>query len=138
MKSFKQVGYSIQPVGCLMYTLFSMWMCDTLFSTVRSPHLILHALLAAGEVACRCTTPDCQSEAKDTCQAQNMCYVQYMQYDTETPLVVRGCIDERTPLLCENRRPQGYRGYWPVLHCCKEERLQCRRDTDYTHLDARH
>ena len=32
--------------------------------------------------------------------------------------VTRGCIDEDTPLLCENKRPSTYRGAWPVLHCC--------------------
>ncbi len=40
--------------------------------------------------------------------------------------IVRGCIDERTPLLCENRKPQVYTGPWPVLHCCKQE--WCNKD----------
>jgi len=44
----------------------------------------------------------------------------------ETSPIVRGCIDERTPLLCENRRPQAYTGSWPVLLCCKEE--WCNKD----------
>ena len=61
-----------------------------------------------------------------------MCYVQYMPVDgtsgsgPETSSIVRGCIDERTPLLCENRRPQAYTGSWPVLLCCKEE--WCNKD----------
>ena len=25
------------------------------------------------------------------------------------------------PLLCENRRPEGYTGAWPVLHCCQHD-----------------
>jgi hypothetical protein len=34
--------------------------------------------------------------------------------------IVRGCIDDSTPLLCENRRPLTYTGTWPVLLCCRE------------------
>ena len=44
--------------------------------------------------------------------------------------IVRGCIDDRTPLLCENRRPLTYNGPWPVLLCCKEN--WCNRDVQPT------
>jgi len=40
--------------------------------------------------------------------------------------VTRGCIDDETPLLCENKRPSTYRGAWPVLHCCSDD--WCNRD----------
>ncbi len=40
--------------------------------------------------------------------------------------IIRGCIDDRTPLLCENRKPRVYNGPWPVLHCCKEK--WCNKD----------
>ena len=69
-----------------------------------------------------CTTADCQHEQRNTCQATNLCYVQFMPpgIDTDRLPVIRGCIDELTPLLCENRPPKSYTGSWPVLHCCRE------------------
>ena len=40
--------------------------------------------------------------------------------------VVRGCIDGKTPLLCENQRPGVYSGPWPILYCC--DRDLCNKD----------
>lgn len=93
----------------------------------------------AGVIECVCTTADCQLEHRTMCEANHMCYVQYMSpSDHPGPVhVVRGCIDERTPLLCENRRPQAYTGSWPVLHCCRDS--YCNKDvlpTDPTWLSA--
>ncbi len=77
---------------------------------------------------CVCSTADCLKDDKLTCSATQFCYVQVMSgkkggFERE---VIRGCIDDRTPLLCENRRPQAYTGSWPVLHCCKGE--YCNKD----------
>ena len=88
---------------------------------------------------CMCTTHDCKRDNEISCQAQSMCYVQYfpeyLNPSAETgdsaddgaswgagiSSVIRGCIDDRTPLLCENRRPHSYTGTWPVLLCCNNE-----------------
>ena len=73
---------------------------------------------------CRCTTKDCLSDGKRTCEASTFCYVQYTprgpDQGHDATQLVRGCMDDRTPILCENRRPQIYTGSWPVLHCCQE------------------
>lgn len=41
-------------------------------------------------------------------------------------IVERGCIDRKTPLLCENQRPNKKKiaklmAGWPVLHCCRDK-----------------
>ncbi|XP_013409175.1 uncharacterized protein LOC106172815 [Lingula anatina] len=72
-------------------------------------------------IQCECTTADCSREQKTTCLAEHSCYVQHLPVDKDdgpTPPILRGCINDPTPLLCENRRPLGYKGPWPVLHCC--------------------
>lgn len=83
-----------------------------------------------GAVQCICSTAECRERNELSCQASSRCYVQYtpQQMDEEagTPQVVRGCIDENTPLLCENRRPDSYSGPWPVLHCCGQS--YCNKD----------
>ena len=101
--------------------------------------LSISYLSGTGPVECVCTTAECRYEQRTTCEAAHVCYVQYMSpvSPQEEVLVVRGCIDDRTPLLCENRRPQAYTGSWPVLHCCRE-RL-CNKDilpTDPTWLSS--
>lgn len=96
--------------------------------------LLLHSALLASfsqaDLQCRCTTSECQAEGKDTCQAQYFCYVQYMAVSSEVrpdiPVLTRGCIDRKTPLMCENRRPHTVSGPWPVLLCCKED--HCNED----------
>lgn len=104
------------------------WIHTTLFLIQGS----LLFSLCKGTIECICTTLECKRDLKSSCQANHMCYVQYMPVDgtsgsgPEASPIVRGCIDERTPLLCENRRPQAYTGSWPVLLCCKEE--WCNKD----------
>ena len=87
-----------------------------------------------------CTTHDCKRDNENSCLSQSMCYVQYFPefldpseekdgdgdgadspaWQSGISSVVRGCIDDRTPLLCENRRPHSYTGTWPVLLCCHD------------------
>lgn len=98
---------------------------DTFFlSTAASLHLL------TGKVECACTTSECARDGTTACRADNFCYVQIippvsasassgtMTATSHGGDVSRGCIDEDTPLLCENKRPSTYRGVWPVLLCC--------------------
>lgn len=81
---------------------------------------------ARGKVTCDCTTLDCQVERKRTCEAEYYCYVENMN-----SVVTRGCINDKTPLLCENRVPaklaSGDFPEWPFLFCCRDEDF-CNRD----------
>lgn len=74
---------------------------------------------------CECTTKDCKVQRMVTCNAKFACYVQMHATGDGMLLgpVVRGCIDLKTPILCENRRPQqiSIKTSWPVLHCCKKD-----------------
>lgn len=83
-----------------------------------------------GKIECICNTDDCRKDHKSTCMAESWCYVEYMSTSGDKrdsgSATFRGCIDEKSPLLCDNRRPKQYTGSWPVLHCCKEE--WCNRD----------
>lgn len=94
---------------------------------------------------CECTTLDCMAERRRTCEAEYFCYVENLSSD-----VTRGCINDKTPLLCENRKPAKLAtgDYpWPFLFCCKDEDF-CNRDiipvkpTDQTAVaksaDAKH
>jgi len=84
----------------------------------------------SGKLQCTCTTPECEHDGTSTCQADNFCYVQIIPPVSASVSsasnarslgeVTRGCIDDDTPLLCENKRPSTYRGAWPVLHCCSD------------------
>lgn len=84
-------------------------------------------ILTTDVINCLCTTEDCYREGRVTCQARSFCYVQLtpisglVQATKGIPRVIRGCVDTRTPLLCENRRPTTHEGLWPVLHCCRED-----------------
>ncbi|KAI0234657.1 hypothetical protein LSAT2_015031 [Lamellibrachia satsuma] len=81
-----------------------------------------------GKLQCICTTSECYRDNVATCTADHMCYVQYMPSMRDNPeTIVRGCINDRTPLLCENRRPKSYDGAWPILYCCLHQ--WCNRDT---------
>jgi len=86
---------------------------------------------AAGKLQCVCTTPECHRDGTAACRADNFCYVQVIPPVSASGSgalddVTRGCIDDDTPLLCENQRPSTYRGAWPVLHCCTDD--WCNRD----------
>lgn len=81
---------------------------------------ILFSLITGLE--CECTTYECLSEGKQTCTASHACYSQM------TNIVERGCIDRKTPLLCENQRPKKKKmsklvAGWPILHCCRDRDL---------------
>ena len=91
----------------------------------------LHALTnivlyVSGKITCECTTLDCEAEGKHTCDADYFCYV-----ETMGPDVTRGCINHKSPLLCENRKPAKLSSHadenWPLLFCCKDEDF-CNRD----------
>ncbi|XP_052095561.1 uncharacterized protein LOC127730965 [Mytilus californianus] len=82
-------------------------------------HSILFSLITGLE--CECTTYECLSERRRICTASHSCYSQ-MTND----IVERGCIDRKTPLLCENQRPNKKKiaklmAGWPVLHCCRDK-----------------
>ncbi|XP_022099063.1 uncharacterized protein LOC110983807 [Acanthaster planci] len=80
-----------------------------------------------GQLICACTTAACNDTGSVTCHAVTSCYTQYLdQRDGSSP-ITRGCIDEKTPLLCENRRPFVPVTPWPHLRCCKES--MCNADT---------
>jgi len=95
--------------------------------------LFSRLLFVAGKLQCVCTTPECDREGTSACRADNFCYVQVIPpVSASVPAVAstsarrsgavtRGCIDDDTPLLCENKRPSTYRGAWPVLHCCSHD-----------------
>lgn len=76
--------------------------------------------IVRGAITCECTTEECRSEGKTQCVAAHFCYSEF--FNTLT----RGCIDEGSSLLCENRKPKGI-GYWPSLYCCKDKNF-CNRD----------
>ena len=76
-------------------------------------------------ILCECTTEECRDEGKDTCYAAHVCYSQYLR-DTLT----RGCIDDRSSLLCENQRPKGVDN-WPSLYCCSDRNF-CNKDVTPT------
>lgn len=79
-----------------------------------------------GGLTCECTTLDCQAERRRSCEAEYFCYVENM-----SSVVTRGCINDKTPLLCENRKPAklatGDYPEWPFLYCCNDEDY-CNRD----------
>ncbi|CAH1790218.1 unnamed protein product [Owenia fusiformis] len=86
--------------------------------------------LTTATIDCVCSTDDCRHDNQSMCMAEYMCYVQYtpnLEDHGSTPKepVMRGCINTRTPLLCENRRPR-HDGPWPVLLCCSDD--LCNRD----------
>ena len=82
--------------------------------------------LLSGKVLCDCDTLDCQAERRLTCEAEYFCYVENISNE-----VTRGCINDKTPILCENRKPaklaSGGFKVWPQLHCCNNEDF-CNRD----------
>ena len=69
---------------------------------------------------CECSTIDCQIERRKSCEADYFCYVENIN-----SVLTRGCINDKTPLLCENRKPSklpsGDYEEWPFLFCCKDE-----------------
>ncbi|GAB6023613.1 hypothetical protein CHUAL_008383 [Chamberlinius hualienensis] len=70
-------------------------------------------------ITCACSTHDCQLVRNvSTCTTNSLCFTQFLDRQDGSGTIIRGCIDTRTPLLCENKRPAvpGYK--WPVLLCC--------------------
>lgn len=92
-------------------SLCGLWLCA----------LLKCAVLAYGrEITCACTTQHCREQGTSRCNTTSMCYTQYLQSrDPNTDPITRGCINSRTPLLCENRRPAVHSAArWPQLICC--------------------
>lgn len=87
---------------------------------------ITSLFISGGGLTCACTTLDCEAERRETCEAEFFCYV-----ETLDSVVTRGCINNKTPLLCENRKPSklatGHYPNWPHLICCKDKPL-CNQD----------
>ncbi|XP_041366066.1 uncharacterized protein LOC121381050 [Gigantopelta aegis] len=85
-------------------------------------HGIVMLRLAEGTLKCQCNTQDCQMEGKTTCNAEQYCYVEFFK-----DMFTRGCINDRTPLLCENRKPKNLNAPWPSMYCCKDSNF-CNRN----------
>uniref|UniRef100_T1JAZ2 Activin types I and II receptor domain-containing protein n=1 Tax=Strigamia maritima TaxID=126957 RepID=T1JAZ2_STRMM len=95
----------------------------------RDPYAYSVALILAGllltvsgqrqgkMLTCVCTTTDCQMHKVNTCSTIHKCYTQLLERDDGSGPIVRGCITNKSPLLCENR-PPATSGNWPLLHCC--------------------
>ena len=90
------------------------------FSLHCQRFFICHCFIFSGKLLCECTTIDCQLERRRSCEADYFCYVENINSE-----LTRGCINDKTPLLCENRKPSklpsGDFEEWPFLFCCKTE-----------------
>ena len=103
---------------CLNVILFSLSRSCTSKSFLAYKIQIFHL----SGLECECTTYECLLEGTRTCTASHACYSQM------TNIIERGCIDRKTPLLCENQRPKKKKiaklmAGWPVLHCCRNRDL---------------
>ncbi|XP_015924148.1 uncharacterized protein [Parasteatoda tepidariorum] len=85
-----------------------------------------HAGYKGGSITCECTTTHCMEHHMEHCNTTGVCFSQYLDRHDGSYPVVRGCIQSKTPLLCENRRPAVARGTWPLLLCCNSN--LCNRD----------
>lgn len=97
-------------------SLFARTLCGLLLCV-----LLKGVVLAYGkQITCACTTQHCREQGTSRCNTTSMCYTQYLQSrDPNTDPITRGCINSRTPLLCENRRPAVHSAArWPQLVCC--------------------
>ncbi|KAL1430061.1 hypothetical protein MTO96_015541 [Rhipicephalus appendiculatus] len=97
-------------------SLFASTLCGLLLCL-----LLKCVVLAYGkQITCACTTQHCREQGTSRCNTTSMCYTQYLQSrDPNTDPITRGCINSRTPLLCENRRPAVHSAArWPQLVCC--------------------
>ncbi|CAI9727711.1 Hypothetical predicted protein [Octopus vulgaris] len=76
-------------------------------------------------IECKCSTKECRQERTESCTAKYACYVEIHVDDNgkQTGSVLRGCIDTKASLLCENRRPENIRinKPWPYLYCCEQD-----------------
>ncbi|WAQ94102.1 hypothetical protein MAR_006573 [Mya arenaria] len=69
------------------------------------------------KIRCACSTLDCYAERRKFCEADTQCYVENL-----SSVVTRGCIDDKTPILCDNRKSTKLAHLdFPLLYCCKEE-----------------
>uniref|UniRef100_T1J664 Activin types I and II receptor domain-containing protein n=1 Tax=Strigamia maritima TaxID=126957 RepID=T1J664_STRMM len=68
-------------------------------------------------LTCVCTTSDCETLGVNTCNTTHLCYTQILERADGSGPVIRGCITNRSPILCENR-PPATKGKWPLLLCC--------------------
>ncbi|KAK3580591.1 hypothetical protein CHS0354_002690 [Potamilus streckersoni] len=94
-----------------------MWSWLNTLSVCLLGCVLTATLTEGGALECICTTEECRIENRPTCTALHYCYVQ--RHNGE---VTRGCIDDRTPLLCDNKPPLIPRDKnWPLLECCKND-----------------
>lgn len=84
--------------------------------------LILCVVLVEGkQITCACSTEHCLAQNTTRCNTTSMCYTQYLQTSDGSDPRKQGCINSKTPLLCENRRPAVHSAArWPHLVCCSQ------------------
>nr|CAH0099740.1 unnamed protein product [Daphnia galeata] len=90
--------------------------------------MIVSLVMAESEqdetIQCICTTSICQEMAEPVCTTSGLCYSQYLDRRDGTNPVTKGCVNLKTPLLCENRPPKSassLRVRWPILLCCRTQ-----------------
>ncbi|CAN7996486.1 unnamed protein product, partial [Ixodes hexagonus] len=73
------------------------------------------------QITCACSTEHCLAQNTTRCNTTSMCYTQYLQTSDGSDPHKQGCINSKTPLLCENRRPAVHSAArWPHLVCCSQ------------------
>ncbi|EEC04000.1 hypothetical protein IscW_ISCW003240 [Ixodes scapularis] len=73
------------------------------------------------QITCACSTEHCLAQNTTRCNTTSMCYTQYLQTSDGSDPRKQGCINSKTPLLCENRRPAVHSAArWPHLVCCSQ------------------
>ncbi|ESO97138.1 hypothetical protein LOTGIDRAFT_174572 [Lottia gigantea] len=75
---------------------------------------------------CDCNTKECEALGMSSCFADKFCFAENFNNK-----ITRGCLDGRTPLLCENWRPKKLNTPWPVVYCCDDEH-HCNKDVKPT------
>ncbi|XP_064487336.1 uncharacterized protein LOC135399517 [Ornithodoros turicata] len=83
-----------------------------------SASLLCWVVVRGKFMSCVCSTDHCRLQRTNRCNTTSMCYTQFLQKSDGSDPITRGCIDTKTPLLCENRRPAVVSARWPLLVCC--------------------
>jgi len=69
---------------------------------------------------CVCTAQNCLEAGEAICTTAGLCYTQFLDRKDGSDPLTKGCVNRKTPLLCENRRPKSRKVaiLWPILYCC--------------------
>lgn len=94
---------------------------------VLSTSLLCLVAVKGKFITCACTTDHCKVQRTNRCNTTSMCYTQFLQKSDGSDPITRGCINTKTPLLCENRRPAVLSAKWPLLVCCSSN--LCNQDS---------